>query len=136
MKRILYFLLAAGLLGGAVGYYFYNKPHQDMAAASTDLTVDATTLFAEYNADENASNAKYFDKVIAVKGSVKVSAKDGDGAVKVTLDTGGEFGVVCELSPFAKHARTEFAAGEAVTFKGKCTGFNFDVVLTECVEAQ
>lgn len=139
MKRrtILYVLLAAVLIGAVVGYKMWNKPHQDLASAKTDVAVDATALYNEYNTDENAANAKYLDKVVAITGKVKEASKDPDGAVKVSLDAGSEMGVVaCELSPFAKHPRTDFQPGEQVTFKGKCTGLNLDVVFVECVEAK
>jgi tRNA_anti-like len=139
MKRrtILYVLLAFVLIGAAAGYQLWNKPHQDIAAAKTDVTVDAAALYNEYNTDENGANAKYLDKVVAISGKVKEASKDADGAVKVSLDAGSEMGVVaCELSPFAKHSRTDFQIGEQVTFKGKCTGLNLDVVFVECVESK
>ncbi len=136
-KRILYVLLAVVLIGGAVGYTLWNKPHQDIGAAKADIAIDAVALYNEYNTDENAANAKYLDKVVAITGKVKEAAKDGDGSVKVSLDAGSDMGVVaCELSPFASHARTDFQAGEQVTFKGKCTGLNLDVIFVECVEAK
>lgn len=136
MKRIIYFLLALACFGGAIGYYLWNKPHQDMQAAKTDLAIDATALFNEFNTDEAAANAKYLDKTIAVSGKVKETTQTDDGAVKVSLDTGSDFGVLCELDPLSKHPRSDFATGEAVTFKGNCTGLNFDVQLTRCVEVK
>ena len=134
MKRILYLILAIALAGGAIGYYLWNKPHTNMQSVKTDLAIDAAALFNEYNADETAANAKYLDKVIAVSGKVKETSKAEDGTIKVSLDTGSDFGVLCELDPLSKHPRTDFTDGETVTFKGNCTGLNFDVQLTRCVE--
>ncbi|MCE7922351.1 MAG: hypothetical protein DYG98_04790 [Haliscomenobacteraceae bacterium CHB4] len=136
MKRILYFLLAIACLSGAIGYYLWNKPHENMQTAKADMTIDATALFNEFNTDEAAANAKYLDKTIAVAGKVKETTKADDGTVKVSLDTGSDFGVLCELDPLSQHARTDFAAGETVTLKGICTGLNFDVQLTRCVETK
>lgn len=136
MKRILYFLLAIACIGGAVGYYLWNKPHENMQTAKADMAIDAAALFNEYSADETAANAKYLDKTIAVSGKVKETTKSDDGTVKVSLDTGSDFGVLCELDPLSQHPRTEFATGETVTFKGNCTGLNFDVQLTRCVEVK
>lgn len=136
MKRILYFLLALACLGGAIGYYLWNKPHENMQTAQADMAIDAATLFNEFNTDEAAANAKYLDKTVAVSGKVKETTKTDDGTVKVSLDTGSEFGVLCELDPLSQHPRTNFASGETVTFKGICTGFNFDVQLTRCVETK
>ncbi|MCB9355111.1 MAG: hypothetical protein R2791_16590 [Saprospiraceae bacterium] len=136
MKRLLYFIAAVALIGGAVGYYLWNKPHENMETAKTDLAIQANVLFDEYNADETAANAKYLDKTIAVTGKVKESSTAEDGTAKVNLDTGSDFGVLCELDPLSKHDRTTFTEGETVTFKGICTGLNFDVQLTRCVEVK
>ena len=136
MKRFLYLLAAVALIGGAVGYYLWNKPHENMQTAKTDLVIEATALFNEYNTDENAANGKYLEKTIAVSGKVKEITKADDGTMKVSLHTGSDFGVLCELDPLSKHPRTDFAEGETVTFKGICTGLNFDVQLTRCVEVK
>ena len=136
MKRIIYILLAIACAGGAIGYYLWNKPQKDMQAAKADMAMDAAALFNEFNTDETAANAKYLDKTVAVSGKVKESTKTEDGTVKVSLETGSEFGVFCELDPLSQHARTEFPIGETVTFKGICTGLNFDVQLTRCVEVK
>lgn len=136
MKRIVYILLAIACAGGAIGYYLWNKPQKDMQAAKADMAIDAAALFNEFNTDETAANAKYLDKTVAVSGKVKEVTKTEDGTVKASLDTGSEFGVFCELDPLSQHARTDFPVGETVTFKGICTGLNFDVQLTRCVEVK
>jgi hypothetical protein len=135
MKRILLLLLALIGIGGAVAYYQWNKPRQNMSTAKTDVAIDAAALFAEYNGDEGAGNAKYLDKVMAVTGKVKEVTND-EGSVKVSLDAGGDFGVRCELSSTNPNVRTQFSPGENVTFKGTCSGLNFDVQLNNCVEVR
>lgn len=134
VKRIILALLALAVLGGGVGLYLYNKPHEDMQSAKAELAVDAAALYSEFAADETAAGAKYFNKPIAVRGTVREATKGEDGAVKVLLETGGEFVVLCELDPLSKHPRTDFAAGETVTMKGLCAGYSFDVQLSRCVE--
>jgi hypothetical protein len=82
-----------------------NKPHVNLTNAKSDIAVDAKTLLEEYQRDEAASNEKYFDKVIAVKGIVTEVMND-EGTVKVSLETGDPNGFVvrCELSATAPHA--------------------------------
>jgi hypothetical protein len=133
MKRILLLLLVLVGMGAAVAYYQWNKPHPNMTTAKTDVAIAAPALFEEYNGDENACNAKYLDKVIAVTGKVKEVTND-EGSVKVSLEAGGDFGVRCELSSADPNVRTQFSPGESVTFKGTCSGLNFDVQLSNCVE--
>lgn len=135
MKKILPALVLVALIGGGIGYYQWNKPHQNMESAAADLTMEATALFAAFEADENAANAAYLDKIIQVSGTVITSSIGEDGLVKVTLDSGDAmFGVICELDALATHQRTQFLPGEPLTVKGKCSGKLMDVVLVRCVE--
>lgn len=135
MRKILPLVLIVALIGGGVGYYQWNKPHQNMESAAADITVDAAALFAAFDADENAANTAYLDKVIQISGKVISSSVGEDGQTKVTLDSGDAmFGVICELDALTTHKRTQFLPGETVTFKGKCTGKLMDVVLVRCVE--
>ncbi|MCB0635004.1 MAG: hypothetical protein KDC54_00220 [Lewinella sp.] len=134
MKYLKYLLLLA-VIGAAVGYYMWNKPHRNMERAAADVTIPTAELFTAFDADEQAANAEYLDKVIQVTGEVRNSSRDEDGHVKVTLDSGDAmFGVICELDEHSEHPRTEFTPGETVTMKGLCTGKLMDVVLVRCVE--
>jgi hypothetical protein len=135
-KRILLLILGLGLIGAAVGYALWNKPHENMKSSKAETKIEASALFEAYNADENASNSKYLGKTIEVSGKVKeVSNAEGSPA-KISLETGDEFTVICELDALSQHARTDFPIGEMVTFKGKCDGLNLDVQLSRCVEVK
>ena len=136
MKKILLFLLAAGLIGGAYGYYLWNKPHVDMGAAKAAATLSAAQLLSEYTADETAANGKYLGQTIAISGQVKEATDEG-GIVKVMLEAGDEnFGVYCTFDSAFQHPRTSFPVGEQITLKGKCDGVNLDVQLSRCVEVK
>ena len=136
IKRILLVVVVLGLIGAAVGYALWNKPHENMQSSKAEATVEASALFQEYNADEKAANDKYLGKTIAVSGKVKETSTTAGGPAKITLETGDEFTVICELDALSQHARTDFPAGETVTFKGKCDGLNLDVQLSRCVEVK
>jgi len=133
MKRILWIVLGLALMGGAYGVYLYNKPHKNMTNAAVDQKITAQELYEAFNNDEAASNARYLDKTIAVSGQVKEVTQTPEGGTKITLEA-GDFGVSCELDPLSKHTRTTFQAGENVSFKGICAGYNLDVQLARCVE--
>jgi hypothetical protein len=136
MKKILSALLVLGLLGGAYGYYLWNKPPESMAKKTADLGIPAATLFAEFKAGEEAANAKYVGKIVAVSGTV-LESKNVDGTTKVSLNAGADgASVLCEFDPQTQHARTAFAVGESVTLKGECSGADLDgtVMLSRCAE--
>ena len=133
-KRILLLILGIGLIGAAVGFALWNKPHENMASSKAEASVEAAQLFKEYNTDENIANGKYLGNTIAVTGKVKESSRPEGGPAKVTLETGDEFAVICELDALSQHPRTDFQVGETVTLKGKCDGLNLDVQFSRCIE--
>ncbi len=135
MKKALLALLIIGIVGIAVGYYQWNKPKENMATSQAEATVGAAQLLTEYSAAEDAANAKYLGKTIAVSGPVKETSIEA-GTIKVMLGTGQEFGVYCTLDSLAQHPRTAFPLGETITLKGKCDGYNLDVQLSRCVEVR
>jgi hypothetical protein len=133
MKYIKYLLLLAAI-GAAVGFYMYNKPHQNMERAAADVTMTAPELFQAFEEDELAANEAYLDKVVEVKGKVQDVSKDDEGLTSLTLNSGSDmFGVICQFDELTDHSKTEFEVGEEVTVKGICTGKLMDVVLVRCV---
>jgi hypothetical protein len=132
-KNILSVIVVIGVMAGGYGYYLWNKPHQDMAAAKVDMALDAKLLYEEFMKDEAAANAKYLDKVIQVKGIV-TSVDKQNGTSLIMLETGDPMGgVACELDPLTTHAKSDFNEGEEVLFKGTCSGKLSDVQLSRCV---
>ena len=133
MRKWIYAILVIGLIGGGIGFYQYNKPHKKILDIEPDFSISAVDIFEEYEMDEIASNAKYLDKVIQISGTVQ-ETKEEEGLSSITLDSGGMFGVICQLDQLSKHKRTQFTVGEKVTLKGICTGLLMDVVLVRCIE--
>lgn len=136
MKKALQIILLLVIIGGIAGYMMYNKPHENIENAKSDLQISAEALFTDFESDEAAANEKYNDKLVEVTGKVVEVSSDDSGIVNVILDSGSMFGVVCKLDELTEHKRTEFSKGEEVTFKGKCTGINMDVLLVRCVEVE
>ena len=135
MKKYLKYIFLLAVLGGAFGYYMYNKPHQNMIKATADLQLTSNQLFTDYESDESTANGKYLDKIMEVSGKVKEVTTDENGMTSLTLESGNEmFGVICQMDNLTKHKRTEFKEGENVKLKGICTGVLMDVVLVRCVE--
>lgn len=135
-KKILLFLVVAGVAGGSIGYYLFNKKVPSMAGKKSEMTISAEELFTAFDTDEAAATAKYVGKIIAVSGKVRESSKTEDGTPKVILETGSAFGVLCEFDPNTQHPRTEFQPGELLTLKGECAGLNLDVQVARCVVVQ
>ena len=68
LKKILLFLVVAGVIGGSVGYYLFNKKVPSMADETSKIAVSAEQLFTAFDTDEAAATAKYVGKIVAVNG--------------------------------------------------------------------
>jgi hypothetical protein len=132
-KYILIAIIATAAIGAYIGKTMYDKPVGSTADVKTDLEIDAATLFAEFEQNEQSANDKYNDKTIAVKGIVQGITTEGEKTT-IMLKGGDMGGVSCEMQD--KTGVDKFNKGDAVTVKGFCTGYLTDVVLVRCVLAQ
>ncbi len=133
LKIVLLIGLAGLVIGGAVIYYMWNKPHRNIAAAEADFVISAADLLHEFERDETTANQKYLDKVIAVRGDVTGIETTPDGTINITLHTGNEMSaVICGMLPDEKEKAAKLQEGDNITVKGLCTGYLSDVVLTKC----
>ena len=132
MKKVIWALLAVGIIGGVVAYKMYNKPHRDIDAEKPVAALTANQLFDAFDADEAAANASYLDKVVEVSGTIDEVAEDSEGNTLVILaaDNAMMGGVSATIDPNVGEFSAE--AGAEVTLKGRCTGMLMEVVMTNC----
>lgn len=135
MRKALLAIFVLAILGGGYAYKKYNEGQTDVTTLSTDITISAPELLAQYAADEAKANIQYLNKVIEVKGSIVEAPKaDEKGIVSIMLQGDDTGGVNCELSETAsKDPISTYEVGQQITVKGKCSGSNgIDVVLSQC----
>lgn len=140
-KRIILGFFAVAIIGGAwFGYSEYNRKVKDLANVTAEVTAQANNLIAAFEQNETAANAKYLDKIIAVKGSIKKVEEDEQGYFSIILgDEGSMSSVRCSMDPLHVKEIVNVKEGAEVTIKGACTGFNADellgsdVMLNRCV---
>lgn len=132
-KILLYIVLPLLLILAAGGIYFYkeyNRVHKDTAKLKPDFTLKATNLVKEFEANEQASNKKYWDKVILVDGVVKQVEKDDRGFYSLVLgDTVSVSSVRCSIDSLHSSEAAAVKQGTTIAVKGICTGFNEDEML-------
>lgn len=135
MKRYIKYVLLLALIGMGIGFYLYNKPHQNMQRAKVDMALTASELFSAFEANEEAANAQYLDKVVQVEGVIQDINQDENGQFSLTLESGSDmFGVICQFDEQSEHQADHLKMGQKVTLKGICTGMLMDVVLVRCVQ--
>jgi tRNA_anti-like len=130
MKKILIFCAIAAAIAGFVGYKMWNKPQQDIAKAKTDVSIDAAALFVEFDANEDAANAKYLDKIVAVTGIIK-NIETAESTV-IYLEAGAaDNEISAEMQPDVK---TVLKTGDKVSLKGTLAGKNmFTLEIKRCI---
>ncbi|MCC6287697.1 MAG: hypothetical protein IT249_07415 [Chitinophagaceae bacterium] len=136
MQKKLIIFLAGVIICLGFAWYWYNKPREGVASKSTDASVRALQLYEAFNNNEAEANKIYLNKVIEVKGMVDDLANSGEEII-LTLGlqpTGG--GISCRFSPGKEVVEKNITKGQEITVKGRCTGFNIDVNLTDCVIAK
>lgn len=119
------------LVLGLVVYQFTQpKGPLDIHDATTELTINASGLYAAFEADEAGANSTYAGKVIEVSGAIESIAKDDDGHYIMGLAADNPLGkVLCNLAPNEPDPAGSMSIGTSVTVKGVCTGYLFDVVV-------
>lgn len=132
-KIIKYALLALLVLGGAAALYIwkeYNRTHKDTASLKPDYTVEATDFIREYQANEQASNKKYWDKVVKVRGRVKQLSRDERGFCTILLgDTASMSSVRCSIDSAHTQEARSIQENAVIAVKGICSGFTNDELL-------
>ncbi|MBW7913040.1 MAG: hypothetical protein H3C54_04915 [Taibaiella sp.] len=129
-KIILLILLAGVLVGGAVGLYMWNKPHQQIEdVKGTEVSV--TELSAAFSADETKANEQYLNKALLVKGIVTEKQQNQDGGMVIIL-SGDDPMATVQCTMRDKDVTAD--VGDMVKVKGMCTGSSlFGVLLSGCV---
>jgi len=136
IKIVLIIVIAGALIGAGSVYYVFNKPHRNVEGEAAAFKMEAKAFFDEFNTDETASNTKYLNKVIQVKGKI-VSFTKETGEVSITLNSETE-GINCAMDSTGvvenKVEIDKLKVGDDVTLKGKCDGFDMimGIVLTRC----
>ncbi len=131
MKKVIYLVLCLAALGGAYGYYQWNRPVASNANKNAEITISASDLEAAYTANETDANTKYNDKLVQVTGTIS-KIENADGKSSVYLNTSNPLAaVICEFEKGTDIGNIK--EGNSVIVKGKPTGILSDVVMVQCV---
>ncbi|MFH6602864.1 hypothetical protein ACEZ3G_05205 [Maribacter algicola] len=125
-----FLLLAIPLLLASI--YWYNKPHLDVKQAEASYVLTAQNLIDEYQENEIATNEKYSESVILVKGRVfEVSTLKGNSVITLK-DEDSESSIICHLLPEENGKVLNLKVGQDIGIKGICTGYLLDVIMVRC----
>jgi hypothetical protein len=133
-KTLLAIAICVALIASFVVYTTFLKTAPSMKNLVAEFKLTAIELYTEFDADENAANTKYQNKVLEITGEVmEVSSEEG-GSPSISLRTDG-FGVVkCTLESAPSSQELErISIGGNLTIKGECIGMLLDVLLERSI---
>jgi uncharacterized protein YxeA len=117
-KKIVAVIVVLALAGTAIGYYLWNKPHLDVAAAAS-VKADATVLYNAFSTDSVAAKKNYTQQVLQVAGTISSISKNQQGQTLVLLKTATEAAYInCTMEGEVVNKKD----GDAVAIKGICNG--------------
>jgi len=130
-KKIVYTLVILVLGFGGYIYYRVSKSRPDLSNATPAISIAATELYRQYQANEAAANDQFLKKVVEVTGVV-ADIQGTDSTLNIELQGGDMGGVNCGIAD-ANIKTNSLQKGSIVKLKGECKGFIMDVLLNDCV---
>ena len=136
-KNILLFFLAIIIIGGAIGFYMFNKGPVNVKNAKGKKT-EAAALYQGFLKDSVQGKKDYTNKILEVSGVIMRVSKNQQNQVIVMLQT-NEAGAYINCT--MEEDVTGLAENKQVTLKGICTGMGMsdpdlgimgDVYLVRC----
>lgn len=122
---IILIILLAAVAGGLYAWKEYSRENKSLAEVKADFSLNASDLIRAFEQQGEESNRKYLGRVIAVTGLVKGVDKDPGGFYTVILGDSDQLSSVrCAMDSLSNKEAATIAAGQTVTMKGSCTGFN------------
>lgn len=116
--------------------YVFRTRQPDMARLKTDFYIEATDLYSEFEADEQAATGKFGGKIVEVSGSVETKERNEWGNVTITFIDPFN-GVTCTIDSLQELSQPEMIGkvkeGDRITVKGRCDGMLTDVKIVRCV---
>ena len=135
--------IAIGILAvtaGIYGYREYTRGNKYLAFVEPDYVVPAEDLINEFEKNESAANAKFLDKIVAVRGEIRgIIRVDKTYYTIIVGNQKNESSVRCSIDPHQRIEENTLQVGKFITIKGACTGFDSnvllgsDVMLNRCV---
>jgi len=134
MKKLILIILLAGIvIGGLVFLYVFRKSDNNAVSGKPAYTLQADSLVAYFDKNEDAANKIYNNKIIQVKGIVAEITKDSVSYNIVLRDNNATEGVSCTTGSDQLEKAKSVAIGKIVEIKGICFGKNLiDVSLNKC----
>lgn len=111
MKKLIWILLAIVVVGAAIYFYVFHKPHRDLAGEEATVTLTADELHNAFASNASEAQISYLDKVVEVEGVLDAIS---DSVAVMTP------GIACTML----HPENLPQEGDELTIKGRVVGYD------------
>jgi hypothetical protein len=111
--------------------WVFKKSEVSVSSKKADIEIEASVLTHEFEENEEAANAKYLGKVIAVSGIVNSISEDEENLSVYLKNAEDISGIMCTLKKITV-ADIQIKPGDQIKIKGMCDGYLMDVKLNKC----
>lgn len=134
MKKTIFILLILAVAGGVYyGWHLYSRKVDSTTVLKTDHVIAPDELFRAYSEDETSAMTKFSGKILELNGVVRSTDNDSLGW-NLVMEAGDDFfGINCAMEAGQEERMKSVSEGDSLKIKGKCSGFNGDVVLVQCI---
>ncbi len=113
-----------------------NLPQANIKNKEAIKSISASTLFQEFEKNENQASKNYIGKVITVAGTIKKKMLDNQEAPVVLLGTNNEDQVLVTLELDQAKKLENFKVGDEINVKAQCSGMLMEVVMNKGIIAE
>jgi hypothetical protein len=137
MKRTIKHLVSAVAVAGFLFIAFGSDDEKiteiEISTQAPAVTVSASQLYADYEANGVAADGKYKGKVLLVTGKVNTIDRDIMDKIYITLKGDEYFGdIQCFFAESQVGTASQLSKGQTITLIGKCDGKVMNVMLKGC----
>lgn len=134
-RNVFFSLLGLGvIIAASIGWYQYQRPHDDLRRIPSSATLAAHELFAQFNQNETKAATQYVNQVLTVEGVLADKSQVDPENVILLLSVPDEmFGISCAFQGEEGAAAMQAPIGSAIKVKGWVVGMNLDVNLVRCL---
>ena len=138
-RYLLFIVLIGIVIAAAVGLSMYFKAHDDVNKMKADFKVEASSLIAEFEQQEDEATAKYSEKVLEISGNLASKNQLSNGTTLLMLEDEMQ-GISCQLdSSWVTANRSvveSLKEGSPITVKGVCKGYLMEIKVSPAVVVQ
>jgi hypothetical protein len=117
-KKIAAALCILVVIATMLVYYFWNKPHQEVADAN-GIKTNAIELYKAFTSDSVAAKKNYTEQILEVTGSVSRTSKNQQNQSIVLIKTASDGAYInCTMEQQIENIKE----GNTVSIKGICSG--------------